>query len=159
MKSRKSGRKGAVTQQGVRVCDISADLEQLDLSLLENGRWRSELMWSRVVLVTVSTRPLRPSFPRGGLALERDRALFDLAPRPKQPGFGRHLLAEHPYNRLWATVNDGQQDAGGANRRRVARWELANTRHTPRRGRTTTPRPTPTGQPALDRYLYICKCQ
>ena len=27
---------------------------------------------------------------------------------------GRHLLAEHPHNRLWVTVNHGQQDAGGA---------------------------------------------
>ena len=26
----------------------------------------------------------------------------------------RHLLAEHPHNRLWVTVNDGQQDASGA---------------------------------------------
>ena len=26
----------------------------------------------------------------------------------------RHLLAEHPHNCLWVTVNDGQQDAGGA---------------------------------------------
>ena len=26
----------------------------------------------------------------------------------------RHLLAEYPHNRLWVTVNDGQQDAGGA---------------------------------------------
>ena len=49
MKARKSGRRGAVTQQGVRVCDISADLEQLDLSLLENDRWRSGLMRSQVV--------------------------------------------------------------------------------------------------------------
>ena len=49
MKSLQSGRKGAVTQQGVRVCDISADLEQLDLSLLENDRWRSGLMRSQVV--------------------------------------------------------------------------------------------------------------
>ena len=56
MKSRKSGRRGAVTQQGVRVCDISADLEQLDLSLLENDRWRSGLMRSHAVAGRVSHR-------------------------------------------------------------------------------------------------------
>ena len=136
----------------VDVCERMANLEGLLKGLRE--------------AITIRARPPRCWWRTIGgqsrgdsMALERDRALFDLAPRPKQPGFGRHLLAEHPYNRLWATVNDGQQDAGGANRRRVARWELANTRHTPRRGRTTTPRPTPTGQPALDRCLYICKCQ